>query len=43
VYLQGNSRLLTSGGKNSWEALILTEPTKIVEKLSVNSSGARLK
>jgi hypothetical protein len=30
------SGLLTSVGKASWEALILKEPTKIVEKLSVN-------
>ena len=31
------SGLLTSAGKTSWEALILKESTKIVEKLSVNS------
>ena len=31
------SGLLTSFGKNSREALISKEPTKIVEKLSVNS------
>jgi len=36
------SRLLTPVGKTSWEALISEEPTKIVEKLSVNSRGNRI-
>jgi hypothetical protein len=36
-----NSGLQTSFGKNSPEVLISKEPTKIVEKLSVNSNRRR--
>jgi hypothetical protein len=35
--LEGISGFLTSVGQASREALILNDPTKIVEKLSVNS------